>query len=392
MPSDFSGLGTNVMIPRLLADLVASAYGAVSFVARQTMTARRPWLPAPLSATVDKLVGEGLRNVVESGCLKLSTAEKYRHVTLRFVATTGCGKLADLSSKLVEKHLGERAAHGLGNGGLRVELAALRTVLDRLLGMRTTAELDYAARPEPIVAASRELTTALLDAVANDQERILLLLLNVLKLRPGQIAGLRAEHVRLAERIVVVPHGRPGKYTLTPIPAELVGPLDGLLRQANGQEWLFSSPARSECPLTVRALQKRLARIASRCGRYVTCTAMRKAASLLQPADEDRRETGQPGARPASAASTMHSAAAPVLVAFPAPAPSTIFGTPRQPLPPQGDSMPAPTAHASHAMACRRHQSMARGVAAARQDSPTCRLFPRRRQPPAHASPATELP
>jgi integrase len=281
METDFTGIGTSVMYARLLAHLFVGAYRAAEYAARKAAAVcRERAAPRPSVASGNR-VSDALRAAVQSGRLKPSTAGKYRNVMAHFIAALGREELTAVTPDLVEEFLDARAALGVGRGGRRVDLGALRTVLDRLLGQDSTVGLHYAPRSEPVEAATQEQVTTLLGAAEDDRDRALVLMLNVLKLRPGQIVEVRAEDIHLAERALVLPHDQPGTCTLVGIPEELAAPLERILHEDGDRQWLFSSARQPARPVTVRALQKRLSRIAARCGRHLTCTALRKAESIL---------------------------------------------------------------------------------------------------------------
>jgi hypothetical protein len=269
------------MYARLLAHLFVGTYRAAEFAARKAAAVCRERAAPHPSVASGNRVSDALRSAVQSGRLKPSTASKYRNVMAHFIAALGREELTAVTPDLVEEFLDARAALGVGRGGRRVDLGALRTVLDRLLGQESTAGLHYAPRSEPVEAATREQVTTLLGAAEDDRDRALVLMLNVLKLRPGQIVDVRAEDIHLTERALVLPHDEPGTCTLMRIPDELAAPLEHILRENDGRQWLFSSARQPDRPVTVRALQKRLTRIAARCDRHVTCTALRKAESIL---------------------------------------------------------------------------------------------------------------
>jgi hypothetical protein len=204
--------------------------------------------------------------------------------------------------------------------------------------------LRYPQRPEPVAAATREQVTTLLAAAEDDRDRILLLMLSVLGLRPGQIVALRTEQINLAERALFMPHKQPGTCVAIAIPDELAAPLERALREDEGREYLFSSDRHPDRPVTVRALQKRLTRIAARCGQEVTCTALRKAESIRQPDGNGRDQTGPATSEPPSPDGDSHVTPARVLISV-----SVILKEAMHSLSSRPRNQKSTTPHTSHA-------------------------------------------
>jgi hypothetical protein len=190
--------------------------------------------------------------------------------------------------------------------------------------------------------------TTLLAAAEDDRDRALVLMLNVLKLRPGQIVEVRTEDIHLAERALALPHDQPGTCTLVRIPDELAAPLERILREDGGRQWLFSSARRSDRPVTVRALQKRLTRIAARCRRHVTCTALRKAESVLSPAADCSDDPGPVRSKPSPPVTADHPTPARVVMSVTVQPEEALRGPPRHHGTGAPDQPEAPATAARH--------------------------------------------
>ena len=285
MGGDFTGIGTSVVYGRLLADLVSVTFvGTVSGVKQVHALLKRCKPGATAGCSGGNLLGQVhdvLLEALASGRLKSSSIDKYAIVLAQFISSLGCDDPGAVNGQAVAEFRRRRAAGGVGRGAQRVDLCALRTVLDRLLGLETTDSMHYAPRPDRVPGATREQVPGLMAAAVDDMDRLLLLLLNVLKLRPGQIAALRVADFRPLLGGVVVRHDKPEKSFLAPLPGELLTLLVRVLRDRDPDGWIFSSSRCPVEPVSVRALQKRLARICGRCGVTVTCTELRKAESCI---------------------------------------------------------------------------------------------------------------
>jgi len=225
-----------------------------------------------------------LRGAVASGRLKASTARKYAYTVRQLVDTLSPGMLTNVARDDVKHFIAARKARRAGDAARRVDLSALRTVLDRFLGLSVTGGLRYPAPSEPVRAATPEEGARLLAAVDRDAERLMVLLLDVAKLRPGQIVALHVGDIRPEDGVLLVPDDRPGRRTALAIQPELMRLLSRVTHGHDRGEWLFPSPRCPDRPLTVRAFQKRFSRIAGRAGVTVSCTQLRKADTLIPSA------------------------------------------------------------------------------------------------------------
>ena len=287
-----TGMGTGAVYGKLLADLLEVAAHALAqsaltvhdYVSRRMVAHQGSSDP---SARLPVVLSDALGEAADSGRLKPSTIDKYSNTILSFLTWLGCRDLSEVTPSAVREFLSERAAHGVGRGARRVDLSALRTVLDKLLGYDATRSMHYPAPSDPVGAATQEQVSTLLAAASDDAERLLVLMLNAMKLRPGQLVRLRCVDVLLDQRRLAVWRDKAKKYDLVPVPDEIVELLRRLLQGTDGKCFLFSRACQPQMPISVRAVQKRLARLCVRCGLTLTCTELRKAESLLVTAPRD---------------------------------------------------------------------------------------------------------
>jgi len=181
----------------------------------------------------------------------------------------------------VAAYLAAREASGASSDTLRLHLAAARKILDKALDVGATDSLHYPPPGGARDPASTEAVALLFDATETTEERLQMLLLNHCDLRPGQIAGIRRDGVDLhTARLSVQGKSRRWDKPI-PLPPVIVHLFRRLLRRKPSSEYVFSSPRFPNRPVSVRTVQTNLARIASRCGVKTTCTAVRRASSVL---------------------------------------------------------------------------------------------------------------
>ncbi len=277
MSGDFNGLGMSAVYGRLFAELVEGAVNAACRVS----AARPGRRPSEAACRAGATVRQVLAEAVTGGRLAPATAAKYGDVLEKFTAWLDRSCRPALDRTAVEAFLAGRTGQGIGSGARRVDLGALRTVLDRLLNLDVTRPLQYAPAPPPVEGVCREELQRLMAAAADDLDRALLLLLNVLKLRPGQIVRLRSADFHPSEQRLAVRPERGRRCLLLRLPPSLNDILLRLRNRSGRGEWLFSSGRQADRAVTVRALQKRLDRIGVRCGVEVSCTAVRKGESII---------------------------------------------------------------------------------------------------------------
>ena len=262
----FEGLGTS----RLYGGLAVALVRGLASVAGAALPRRRS---APLR-------GPDLREVVAvlRGSLALrgyapGTAVKYASCVSSFLRTVRPQAVEELTHEDVESFLRKLRLAGKSNGTLRVQLCALRTVFDKVLGMHITCGIAHAPRPAPIPPADAEDVKAVMIAARRKpRDRLVVDMLNRSKLRQGTLRLLKAP-AGGSSLFTASSRGSTGGRRVAPgiVPLEIAE--DG----AGALGWLLPSPAR-RTSISTRTIRRIVERYAAACGVSITCTAIRKAA------------------------------------------------------------------------------------------------------------------
>jgi len=298
MAGDFTGFGTGSMYTRLGGEAAAVlSEGAVEL----WREARRAWREGTSTEVLRRLDPEAARRALAAGRLQPDSAVVYSRCLARLLAWARTSWDRHVADGGVPAFLDALRDQGMSPATVRLHLAALKAILDDLLDAEAVVGIPYPPRPASRPPAVAEDVRKLYEAAESDRERLLLVLLNGARLRPGQIAALRGECLDFSRATVAVTRGRKRRTHLV----KLSDPVIRRLRQVIGQErpkgLLFPSPRDNAKPITVRGLQKMLARLSRRCGATTTCTAIRRALWALGRKDaaapsigraEPARQTG----------------------------------------------------------------------------------------------------
>ncbi len=87
-----------------------------------------------------------------------------------------------------------------------------------------------------------------------ERDRMILLLGLYCGLRVSEIVKLRAEHVDLQERELLVYQGKGKKDRMVPVSLSIIGDLSRWIGEQR-KGWIFPSPRKADAPLTTRAVQ-----------------------------------------------------------------------------------------------------------------------------------------
>ena len=269
-----TGLGTVhavILAGRDTAAAAAFAAGAICRILRRL---------GPLLAT-DRELLEQVPSLLRDRGYRESTVVRYTECVVRYMIWRHvrfdraerhdvAGFLADLREQ------GQRGAV------LRLHLAALRTVLDRLLDQRATAGIRYAARP-PCTPPARPADIRRLLSEAAGRDALLVSLAAKVGLRPSELSTLRWRQVDIEESVIQVVRGRRGRTVGLALPADVTARLAAYKAvTATSEDYVFPG-RRARSPLAVRSVQLALNRLGSRCGVGVTFTRLTAAARLRAP-------------------------------------------------------------------------------------------------------------
>jgi len=242
--------------------------------------ARRAWREGTLKEVLRRLDPEAAREILALELQPISARVYSRCLTrlLSWARTSWDGDVADGG---VPAFLDALRAQGMSPATVRLHLAALKKILDTLLDARAAQGVPYPPPPAPRPPAAEEDVRTLYEAADSDRERLLLVLLNGARLRPGQVAALRGERLSFSRGTVAVTRGRKRRTDVVKLPDSVIRHLRQLTGRNRPKGLLFPSPRDSARPITVRGLQKILARMSRRCGVATTCTAIRQASWVL---------------------------------------------------------------------------------------------------------------
>jgi len=243
--------------------------------------ARRAWREGTSKQVLRRLDPEAAREVLVALDLQPSSARVYSRCLARLLSWARTSWDGDVADGGVPAFLDALRVQGMSTATVRLHLAALRKILDTLLDARAVVGVPYPPPPAPRPPAAEEDVRGLYDAADSDRERLLLVLLNGSRLRPGQIAALRGEHLKFSRGMVAVTNWRKLRSDFVKLPDSVMHSLRQLVGQDNPKGLLFPSPRHSGRPITVRGLQKMVARMSRRCGVATTCTAIRRASWTL---------------------------------------------------------------------------------------------------------------
>jgi len=296
MTSDFTGIGTSVMYTRMAGELaIGLSEAAVAF----WREARCAWHEGTSKEVLRRLDPEAAREALVSG-LRPSSARVYSRCLAQFLSWASTSWDRHVADGGVPAFLDALRGQGMSPATVRLHLAALKKILDELLDAKAAMGIPYppAAAPRPPAAA--EDVRRLYEAADSDRERLLLVLLNGARLRPGQIAALRGERLDFSRGTVAVTRGRKRRAHLLKLSDSAIQRLRQVIGQERPKGLLFPSARDSAQPITVRGLQKMLARMSRRCGAVATCTAIRRASWALArkeavPASGERGAGVSPG-------------------------------------------------------------------------------------------------
>jgi len=273
-----TGIGMSMANMRLLCGLIIlaarAAKGLVGLAWRGLQSLGTPGGTPRLATLETALLRHG-------GCSSRTIAVYMRSLDRLLSWGDGTGTCVT-TPEGISDYIASSEASGAHFGTLRLHLAAARKIFDEALGLQATDGLHYPPRPDPVQAVSAEVVAILFDAAETTRERLLLLLLNHSELRPGQIRDIHRTDIDL-DTARLSAHGK-GQRWAEPVqlPPPIVFLLRRLLRQEPQTAYVFSSPRSPSRPVSVRTIQTNLARIASRCGVTATCTAVRRASSVLR--------------------------------------------------------------------------------------------------------------
>jgi len=276
----------------------------------------RPWWPEELRGAV---LEEELRRKRRYAS---STLRRYGQIVERFTRWYEGQEAPGEDAGMVARFLAETSGGipGPGRGGRRdprhlglgrTTLSCIHSTVDWLSGRALAAGTRLPPRPrrwEPVAAE----TVARLEQAAGaaGRERLLLVLCVWVGLRVGQMAGLRRRDLGRGCREVWY-LGRRGRRQKAVVPPGCRRVLARCVRGCGPGDWLFPSAAGDGAgPVSVRALQRRLAALVQRAGAPAGTTfeAWRRSGAGAPPpaavgAAECPSATSrqpQPAARPAS--------------------------------------------------------------------------------------------
>ncbi|MCK5802758.1 MAG: phage integrase N-terminal SAM-like domain-containing protein [Lentisphaeria bacterium] len=249
-----TGLGTSHLYGELVCELIGACAKAL-YAAGRAIGKRAVGEEPPASEPKE------FRAMLVASGYAPSTARKYEACVLRFLATMGHTKLSYLRDDDVYAYLESLVGQGLGNASLRLHLCAVRAVFDNMLGMRITAGIVHVPRPALRPAATEQELELLRRTCMDPQTRLAIDMLNRMGVRPGVLVSLALTPPTDEEQqcndisLRLSPFCFPGKARVN---------------------WLFPSPVRPG-PISLRTLQRRLARLGASLKFPITCTAIRKA-------------------------------------------------------------------------------------------------------------------
>ena len=320
LASDFTGLGLSRAFGSLAFGLAEAFLGMASDWLSGVRQARagetdvhgcltcHPNLPRDLGqAAAQYLAHKGYQP---------GTIGKYVNITHHLFAWAGHSTLRSVTAKQVEEFMAARAAAGVGTAALRVDLAALRTVLDKIFELGVTRDLTYSPPSPPTPGLDQTDIARLLQHAVQAGDRVLVLAANVLDLRVGEIAALKFSDFLPHEKVVVLRNERKRRAALIEVPQRLLALVQELQGDTSRDAYIFHRPNDPTRPLTVRALQKRLKRLGAGVGANVTFRALRATPSVVsadgesemsEPATLSKEETPDRAAisAPVSAVRTM---------------------------------------------------------------------------------------
>ena len=290
MRGEFTGMALSAIVADMAFDLAETAMDRIQdkrseSPRRQERSSLRRTAPEEdrwAASCVDRIAwGLGQREHLPG------TIYKYLNVLKHFMGWLGGTDVGAVTSKQVDAFLVDRAAAGLDCGALRVDLAALRTMLDKVLDMDVTRHLSYSPPPPPTAGLDEAVVQRLLDDADDARDKLLVLLANVLDLRSGEIASLRFSDFRVDEHVLIVRHEEKGKSLLVEVPEQLMSFVRELGDPAEPDSFLFHRPRDRLVPVSVRALQKRLRRLADKQQAQVTVRDLRSTPAIIQESAED---------------------------------------------------------------------------------------------------------
>jgi integrase len=287
----YSGSFTGVGMVYANVDLAATLFKAVVSL----LTATDEEVPGKQRSRASREITADLPVHTRAGFLQViarelsvrkycaSTAGKYLKTMGEFFDWVDKRALSRLGEEHISGFLDSLAASGQGDAVQRLSLSTLRTVLDDVAGLDITTDISYAPRPPEVHPATRSEIEKLLTACATPSETVLIMLLNALELRPGQIVWLRWRDFDLKKRVLLRRDMRKDRIVVHPLPPALIPHLLAFLKGGVGSadDCLYHAPADRKKPMTVRGIQKRIASIGARCDLSLTCTAIRKAPLTL---------------------------------------------------------------------------------------------------------------
>jgi len=259
---DFTGLGTAHLIGKVFL-------GTVEALLVACLEPR----PTPAKSSAAKLkpginVAGDLSDALLVQGYAPSTATKYARIVTAFLQHVRPIRLVHLREDDVDDYLDHLKQRGMGNATLRLHLCAIRTVLDRLLGLDITVEIKHAPRPRPRPPATEDDMLKLLAACGNPKERFILNALNGSKALPSQLCRLGAighPSLFLWERHKDSIPDPPPCHVVPLVMDKTISPETG---------WLLPS-SRRPGPISPRTMRRIVRRVAESCGVRTTCTAVR---------------------------------------------------------------------------------------------------------------------
>jgi integrase/recombinase XerD len=115
------------------------------------------------------------------------------------------------------------------------------------------------------VFLSQEEADRLVAAAVAPRDRLIVLCGLLLGLRVSEICGLRIERIDFSRGQVLIYQGKGGKDRYLPLHSRLSEPLQTWIA-GRAEGWLFPSPKRKDQPLTTRAVQYLVQRLADQAG------------------------------------------------------------------------------------------------------------------------------
>jgi hypothetical protein len=281
MAGEFDGLGTPILMGRMLLDLARGISAGIRLVREAIVRAR--------DGTSRRIRWRTFEELALACGYAGSTARKYHLCVTRFLAWCDPREDGLDADAAVADFLRHLRACGVGNAGQRLHLAAIRTVLDKLLGFDLTADVSYAQRPAPLPPAEAEAVRRLVTGVRDSREMAALRLLNVEKFRPGHISGLDEPSVH--DDTATLTHHIARRVVLKEWP--LSPETEALLDDMRPSRWPGHAAAGTRglrfVSLSVRGIEALVQRLGERAGVRLTCTAIRKCAPVFPVTS---RETG----------------------------------------------------------------------------------------------------